>query len=381
MNIIVLGAGMMGRAIAFDLDKFSNFDKITVVDKDKNSLKSAEQFLKNRKVSFDILDVKKKNDVKKEFQRYDVVISAIPYYFNYDLTKVAIETKTHFLDLGGNNNIVDKQRSLFKQAKENHVTVIPDCGLAPGMTSVIARDIVDFLDAVEFIKIRVGGLPLNPMPPFYYQIVFSPNGLINEYVEDALVLDHGKIVAKKSMTEIEKIKFPYPFGNMEAFLTSGGTSTMPYTFKNKVVYLDYKTIRYPGHCSMFKPLIDVGLASEKPVEINGIKIIPRELFVDMLVEKLPVKGKDVVLVKLFGRGFKNGIKIDLEYSIIDYYDEKNSLTSMMRTTGYPVSINAQLIEKGLISDYGVFGNEEIIPTEMFFEELKKRKIILDKKIR
>jgi len=380
MDILVLGAGLMGRAIAFDLASFSNFKKITVVDKDKTSLESAEKFLKNQKVDFDNLDVKNLDNVKKFFQRYDVVISAIPYFFNYELSKIAIDTNTHFLDLGGNNSIVEKQRALNENAKKNKVLILPDCGLAPGMTSVIARDIVDSLDSVDYIKIRVGGLPLDPVPPFNYQIVFSPNGLINEYVEDALVLDHGQIIAKKSMTELETVEFPYPFGKMEAFLTSGGCSTMPYTFREKVDYLDYKTVRYPGHCQMFKPLLDLGLASEKPININGKQIRPRDVFIKLLWDNFPVNGKDVVLVKVSGRGVKNMERIDLVYSIIDYFDEENNMTSMMRTTGYPVSIIAQMIEKDLIKEHGVFCCEENIPCKPFFEELEKRNICINKKI-
>ncbi|RLF50810.1 MAG: hypothetical protein DRN24_05940, partial [Thermoplasmata archaeon] len=106
MNVLVLGAGLMGRAIGFDLAVFSSFKKITIVDKDKTILEKAEKFLKNKKIDFDILDVTKLDDVKTFFQKYDVVISAIPYYFNYELSKFAIEEKTHFIDLGGNNSIV-----------------------------------------------------------------------------------------------------------------------------------------------------------------------------------------------------------------------------------------------------------------------------------
>lgn len=380
MDILVFGAGLMGRAIAFDLAVFSDFKKITVVDRDKNVLKAAERFLKNKKVNFDILDARNLCDVKTFFRRYDVVISAIPYYFNYELSKTAVDSRTHFLDLGGNNSIVEKQRTLHERAKENKVLVLPDCGLAPGMTSVIARDIVDFFDVVDCIKIRVGGLPLNPVPPFNYQIVFSLHGLINEYVEDALVLDHGRIIAKKPMTELETVEFPYPFGKMEAFLTSGGCSTLPYTFKDKVGYLDYKTIRYPGHCQMFKPIFDLGLASEEPININGEKIKPRDVLIELLGKTLPVNGEDVVLMKVFSRGIRDGDKVDLEYRMIDYFDEENNMTSMMRTTGFPVSITAQMIEKGLIREHGVFCCEEIIPCKPFFEELKKRGIHIHRKI-
>lgn len=380
MKILVIGAGRMGQAIAFDLCKNSNFKNIALFDKDRKALKRSENFLKDNNINFDTLDIKNYDEVRNVFQKYDIVVSAIPYYYNYELTKIAIETKTHFLDLGGNNDVVEKQRSLFDEAKQNGVTVIPDCGLSPGMTSVIVRDIVDTLNSVEYVKIRVGGLPITPVPPFNYQLVFSPNGLINEYVEDALVLDNGKIIAKPSLTELETIDFPYPFGKLEAFLTSGGTSTMPYTFKDKIGYLDDKTIRYPGHCQMFKPLLDLGLASERPVKINDKTIVPREIFIDLLLKTIPTTGKDVVLVKVFGSGTKDGKKVDLEYSLIDYYDDVNNLTAMMRTTGFPISILAQLIERGLIKERGVFGNEEIVPPTAFFEELKKRNINIKRKI-
>ena len=380
MKIIVLGAGMMGRAIAYDLCKFSNFDSVIIADRDRQTLKSAEKFLKGKKIDPLTLDVEKTNDVKKLFQNYDVVISAIPYKFNYALAKIAIETKTHFLDLGGNNDIVDKERGLFEEARKNNVTVIPDCGLAPGLTSVIVRDIVEKMDAVNYVKIRVGGLPIHPKPPLNYQIVFSPYGLINEYVEDAIVLDRGRITKKKSMTEIETIEFPKPFGEMEAFLTSGGCSTLPYTYKDRIVYLDYKTIRYLGHCEKFKTLLDLGFAEEKEIKVGEKSIIPRDLFASFLLKNLPIDGKDVVLLKVFSEGEKDDKKLNLEYTMIDYYDNKNNITSMMRTTGYPISITAQMIERNVIKERGVFCSEEIVPCKHFFEELEKREIKINKKI-
>lgn len=378
MKITVLGAGMMGRAVAFDLEKYSNFSKITVADKDEQTLQSAKIFLKGKKIDFAIINVNDSKDIRKHFQHADIVISAVPYRFNYDMTKIAIETKTHFLDLGGNNDIVNKQRSLSEKAKKNDVTIIPDCGLAPGMVSVIARDIIDQMDSVDILKLRVGGLPIDPKPPLNYQIVFSPYGLINEYIEDAIVLDHGKITEKKSMTEIETITFPEPFGDMEAFLTSGGCSTLPYTYKNKIGYLDYKTIRYLGHCEKFKTLLDLGFAKEEKIQVGDQQVAPRDLLASLLLEKLPINGKDVVLVKILSKGMKDGKNLSFDYTIIDYYDEENDITSMMRTTAYPISITAQMLEDGAISRRGVFCPEEIVPCTVFFEELKKRDIQIKK---
>ena len=381
MNCIVLGAGMMGRAIAFDLSKFLNFDKITIADYDSKTLDSCKNFLGQKNINFDVLDVKNKKDVKKLFSNNDIAISAIPYFFNFELTKICIETNTHFLDLGGNNDIVNKQRSLNDKAKSENITIIPDCGLAPGLASVITRDIVEQMSSIDYIKSRVGGLPINPQPPLNYQIVFSPYGLINEYIEDSVILENGKIIKKESMTEIEIIVFPKPFGEMEAFYTSGGTSTLPFTYKNKIKYLDYKTIRYPGHCKNFKHLLDLGLANNDKICIGNKEIIPREEFVSFLLKILPKNGKDVVLLKVMSKAKKDGKQVNIDYGIIDYYDEKNNITSMMRTTSYPTSIIAQLIENGAIEDRGVFCCEEIVPCKPFFTELKKRGIEIKKEIR
>ncbi len=370
----------MGRAVAYDLSVFSSFENITIVDKDKKNLELAKVLLKDKNINYEILDVNNKEKIEKFFKNFDIAISVVPYTYNYFLTKTAIETNTDFIDLGGNNDIVEKQLKLSEKAEKNNVTVIPDCGLAPGLVSIITKDCVDFLEDVDYVKIRVGGIPLKPVPPFNYQLVFSPNGLINEYVEDALILENKKIVAKESLTELEEISFPYPFGRMEAFLTSGGCSTLPYTFRYIIKYLDYKTIRYPGHCQMIKPLLDIGLGSEKEINVNDKRIVPRKLLIKLLEENIPSKGKDVILLKILSRGKKSGNKIKLTYQLIDYYDEEKNITAMMRTTAYPVSIIAQMIEKNVITKNGVFTSENIIPTEYFFKELELRDIIINKKV-
>jgi lysine 6-dehydrogenase len=219
---------------------------------------------------------------------------------------------------------------------------------------------------------------LKPKPPLNYQIVFSPNGLINEYVEDAIILKNKKIIKKKSMTEIEKIYFPEPFGILEAFITSGGSSTLPYTYQNKIDNLDYKTIRYPGHCENFKVLKEIILRDEKPIKINDIEIKPRDFLIQSLNKILPKNEKDVVLLKVESNGEKNGKKVMLNYTMIDYYNSKQKLTAMMRTTGFPASIIAQMIEKKIINKNGVYCPEEIIPSEPFFNELAKREINITK---
>ncbi len=376
MDVLILGAGMMGRAIAYDLSHFSNFDNILLGEKDSKTRTSAKRFLQGTRVQVKTFDAERTLEIKKQVQKGDVVISALPYKNNYRLARLAIQAKTHFIDLGGNNTIVNNERRLFPQAKKNDVTIIPDSGLAPGLVSIITRDIVDQLDTVDFVKLRVGGLPRYPKPPLKYQIVFSPYGLINEYVEDALILDHGKICNKKSMTEVESLEFPKPFGTMEAFLTSGGCSTLPYTYRRTISYLDYKTIRYPGHCEKINAILDLGFADEKKINCSGQMIAPRDIFASLLMKNVPTTGEDVVLLKVISEGIKQGEKRSREYLLIDSYDRKHNITAMMRTTGYPAAITAQMIEDGTIQERGVFCPEEIIPPTVFFNELKKRDILL-----
>jgi len=378
MNVSVIGAGLMGSAISYDVLHETSIDTVTLIDNNQDALKQAEKICKLNALQTKKIDIKDEDKIKDICSESFVIISAVPYFFNEMLTKIAIENSAHFIDLGGNNDVVHRQKSLHDAAVDKQVTIIPDLGLAPGLVSIITKDIVETYSDIEYVKLRVGGLPVNPKPPLEYEIVFSPNGLINEYLEDAIVLDHGKSIIKNSMSEIEPISFPEPFENMEAFITSGGCSTLPTTYKNVINYLGYKTIRYPGHCEKFKTMLDLGFGSTNSISVHGSKITPREILIHQLEKKLPRTGDDVILLKVYAKARKNDDIINIEYSMIDYMDKKSNLSAMMRTTGFPVSITADFLAKDLIKKPGVFCPEEIIPTKMMFTELKKRNINIEK---
>src|SRR6185295_1612026 len=266
-------------------------------------------------------------------------ISCVNYWLNERLARAAIEAGTHFCDLGGNNDVVDAELALDADARAAGVNIIPDCGLAPGMVAVLAAHGAEQFQTLDAIHIRVGGLPQTPKPPLDYQLVFSVEGLINEYIEPARVVRDGKITIVDSMTELETLHFPEPFGVMEAFQTSGGTSTLVETFLDRVQDLDYKTIRYPGHCAKFRTMIDLGLCSSEPMEVDGVTVKPRRVLGDLLVKNLPHDEPDVVLVRLefAGEGRR------LRYDIIDRYDPETGLSAMMRTTAFPASIVALMM--------------------------------------
>jgi lysine 6-dehydrogenase len=229
------------------------------------------------------------------------------------------------------------------------------------------------LDETEEIHIRVGGLPQNPKPPLDYQLVFSVEGLINEYVEVARVIRGSEIKEVESMTELESLSFE-DFPALEAFQTSGGTSTLPETFLGKIRELDYKTIRYAGHCEKFKTMIDLGLCSSEEMLVDYAKVTPRKVFGELLQKHLPADEPDYVLVRVEFAGTSDGEKKRFRYDIVDKYDEATDLSAMMRTTAFPASIIAQMMARGEVLKRGATPQEKAIDPEKFVAELARRNI-------
>lgn len=375
MKILVLGAGRMGLGAAFDLAHNSpDVAAITVADFEGERANAVAATVGSDKVTAAQIDVAEPGAAERLMHGHDAVISCVNYWYNVDLAKAAIAAGANFCDLGGNNTIVDQELALDAEAAAAGVNIIPDCGLAPGMVSVLAAHGAARFTGLDSIKIRVGGLPQNPKPPLNYQIVFAVEGLINEYIERARVIRDGAITEVDSMTELEELDFPAPYGRMEAFQTSGGTSTLPETFLGRVRDLDYKTIRYPGHCDRFKTMLDLGLGDSSLIDVAGVSVAPRKVFGDCLVRHLPADEPDLVFVRLeFSGGTDNGRKT-LRYDIIDKFDEQTKLSAMMRTTAFPASIIAQMMARGDTLRRGATPQETVIPPEPFVAELARRNI-------
>ena len=379
MNILVLGAGRMAYGFVFDMLKNKNIQSIDIVDREQTALDEMKAHFANPLLFFHCIEADNLRELKPLFEKAAGAISAVPYDYNVDLTELAIESGTHFVDLGGNNTVVERQFRLDKKAKENNVGIVPDCGLAPGMTSIVAPYVMDQLARIDDVKIRVGGLPLAPQTPLKYKLVFSVHGLINEYIEPSVIVEGGKIKKVASMTGLETLDFPHPFGKLEAFYTSGGTSTMPQTFVNDVINLDYKTIRYPGHASLMKAMIDLGFTDKKAqFDLDGKTMNTRATFEAMLNSLLQYESEDVVLISVTAKGQKEGREKTLVYQAIEYGDKKNKLTAMMRTTAFPASIILQMLVEDKIKDRGVLKQELSVPGFEFMNELEKRGIYFEK---
>jgi len=369
LKILVLGAGRMGFGAVHDLVRQPDVERVTVADAiAERAHRVASEC--GPKVTPLVLDATDHAAAVAAMRGHDAVLSCVVYRLNAQLARAAVEARTSFCDLGGNNDVVAAELALDAEARAAGINIIPDCGLAPGMVAVLVAHAAERVEEPEAIRIRVGGLPQDPKPPLDYQMVFSVEGLINEYIEPARILRDGRIAMVPSMTEVEEIDFPAPFGMLEAFQTSGGTSTLPDTFLGRVRDLDYKTIRYPGHCVRFKTMIDLGLCSSEPIAVDGMAVAPRRLFGELLLRNLPSDEPDVVLVRVE----VSGPRSVLRYDIVDRYDPRTRLSAMMRTTAFPASIVALMMARGQTTAKGALPQERCIPPQAFMDELAAREI-------
>ena len=374
MRIVLVGAGMMARAVGSDLVRQPDVERLTLLDRSQQQLQSLKKYLGSPKVRTARADASDVRGMTRLLRGHDVCVSCVPYMFNLGLTRAAVNARSHFCDLGGNNDVVAAQFALGTRARKAGVAVVPDCGLAPGLVSILARDGFDRLDRCDGIHIRVGGLPRQPKPPLDYAIVFSANGLINEYSEPCLVLRNGRPHTRPPLDDVEALRFPKPFGRLEAFNTSGGSSTLPGTFRGKVKDLDYKTIRYPGHCERFRLLFDLGLCSNEPVEVDGKKTVPRRLLIRQLEETLGFETDDVVLLRVDAVGKRKRKRYRVRYQLVDYADRRTGLTAMMRCTGFPAAVVALMLGRGQAAATGCLPGEKTLPPGRFIRELRQRGI-------
>ncbi|PID80123.1 hypothetical protein CSA17_04495 [bacterium DOLJORAL78_65_58] len=379
MKYLLFGAGTQGTAIAHDLLRHApDTADLMVVDRSREALDLLRTRLDDRRLRTACLDVSDTAAVAPHFRAARVAISAVDYWHNAALAAGAVAGACHFLDLGGNNEVVEREFALDAEARAAGVSLVPDCGLAPGLVGILGYWLVDGLDKAENLKLRVGGLPVRPQPPMNYKIVFSVQGLINECIEPAVVIRNGRLGNVPPLSELETLVFPEPFGELEAFQTSGGTSTLPRTLLGRVPFLDYKTIRYKGHCAQFRLLHELGLTDHRPRPFRGGKVSPRQMLAAVMQEKLDLPGEDVVLLRATAEGWDtDGQALRHVVQIIDHHDGENGISAMMRMTGYPTAIIAWLLASGEIDAPGAREQERIVPGERMIELLRQRGVAIE----
>jgi lysine 6-dehydrogenase len=377
MRMLVLGGGLQGSACAYDLLQNPAVTEVRLADIHIEHLPKFLAPYSGKRLVPTPLDVRDKGATIALMRECDAVMSAIPYYFNFDLAKLAVEAGTHFADLGGNTQIVFEQKKLHAEAQKKGITIIPDCGLAPGMVNILAEYGISRLDQVESVRIFVGGIPEDPEPPLNYQIVYSLEGVLDYYTTLSWVLRGGKRTRVKALSEIEPIEFAEPVGELEAFHTAGGLSTMAFRYEGKIPTMEYKTLRYPGHAKIMEAIRDLGLLDTEPVDVKGVRVAPRDLVVSVIGPKLTKQnGRDIVALRVTVEGKKAGKPQKIEWALIDRFDVARGISAMERTTGYSLSITGQMQARGELGKTGVYTPDECIPPQIYIAELAKRGVMI-----
>ena len=383
----VLGAGRQGIAAAYDMAKFGEAEEVILIDSDLAIAKAGAERLNkllDREIAIaEQADVSNTAQIESVLEGVTSFLSAVPYPFNLTLTEVAIRIGANMCDLGGNTGIVKKQLKHDAEAKEAGVagiTIVPDCGMGPGMNISLATYAMSLVDKPREVYIWDGGLPQDPKPPWNYLLTFNIGGLTNEYYGNAYFLRKGKITEVSCFEGFEVLDFPPPLGRLEAFVTSGGLSTAPWTFQGKLERLENKTLRYPGHWAQFKAFAELGLLDIEPVRVGDVEIVPLDVLHTLLEPKLTQPEiRDVAVIRVRCIGEKDGRQVEAVVELIDHYDEKTGFTAMQRLTGWHASIVSILAAQGRVG-HGTIPVERAISGATIIEEARRRGFSIEERV-
>ncbi|MEO0206448.1 MAG: saccharopine dehydrogenase C-terminal domain-containing protein [candidate division WOR-3 bacterium] len=361
MKVLILGCGMQGRIVADDL---SRFFKVAVLDVDRSNLVRLNNPLV-KKIHFDIRDQKK---VIRLISDYDLVIGALPARFGFYSMECAIESGVDMVDMSYSPA---DPFLLNREAKKAKIRIVPDAGYAPGLSNILVGEAYTRIRKIDSLKIMVGGIPQRPIPPFSYRITWSPSDLIEEYTRPARIFRNYRVITVPALTGIEQFYVPQ-IGTLEAFYTDGLRTLLRTMCRIK--NMEEKTIRYAGHATIFKTLIDCGFFSDKPIMVDNHRIPCAEFTFRYLKQQLsqgPEHDLTILIIELKGAGMKK------KYQIVDHYDRKNKITSMARMTGYSCAVIARCIkdypESGIIPPEYLGMKPKIC--EFIKCELRKRRIM------
>jgi lysine 6-dehydrogenase len=381
----ILGAGRQGVAAAYDIALFGDAAAVMLADVNLAVAKAgAEQV--NRLLSSDHVravqvDASDETELIAFLADVDAALSAVPYRFNVGVSRAAIASRTHLCDLGGNTSIVWEQLALDAEARDAGVSIIPDCGLQPGMGNTLAVHAMAQMSHPREVRIWVGGLPQEPVPPFDFSLTFNIEGLTNEYDGNAVVLRDGSRVELLAFTEIETVDFPAPAGRCEAFITTGGASTCPWTFAGVLKVYEEKTVRYPGHATVFRAFRDLGLFGREPMQINGQSVVPRDVYHALLEPKITHPyNLDLIVLRVTCRGRDDGRQKEVTIDLMDFYDTETGFSAMERTTGWAAAIVAQMMARGETPP-GAVPLERSVPPAPFLAQARRRGFVFTEQIK
>lgn len=375
MKTIVLGCGLVGGLIAKDLAKDKDF-QVTVADIDEKKL---DELTKGTDIRGIKMDLSSSESIKKIVAEQDIVIGAVPGFLGFNMLRSVIETGKNVVDI---SFMPEDVLSLDELAKKKGVTAVVDMGVAPGLSHMIVGYADSLLDETESATILVGGLPMIREWPYEYKIVFSPKDVIEEYLRPARLIEGGKIVEKSALSDLELVNLP-KIGTLEAFNTDGLRSLL-YTLN--IPDMKEKTLRYPGLAEKMRMLRETGFFSDTPIEIGGVKVKPLDLTSKLLFSKWELKEdeEELTVMRIIVQGKKEEKRLCYTYDLLDYYDKKEKVTSMSRTTGFPCAIMARLVAQGEFQYPGVCPPEYIGREHKVYQkvmkELEKRNVFYKENI-
>ncbi|MBI4348202.1 MAG: saccharopine dehydrogenase NADP-binding domain-containing protein [Elusimicrobia bacterium] len=376
-NYVVLGCGRLGIAAAYDLAAFGEAGEVVLADADlaraKEAAAQVQRLLKGKKAKVKAVaaDPAKKGDLAKAVKGADGVLCALPGDAAPSAAAAALAAKAHYTDVGSG---LESARAILKlkpAAIKAGVSMIPDCGLAPGLSSSLAMIAMTTLDFCREVRVYAGALPQHPAGPLEYATVYSVESLLSLYLQPGLALRRGQVETVAAMSDREELEFS-GVGRLEAAVTGGSASTCPYSFQNRLVAFEQKTLRYPGHFEKMAAMQAMGFLSEKPVQIDGGKIAPRELFL-ALAEKAwgRQEEKDMVVLRVTARGKKLGRPTEAAYELVDRFDPATKLSAVERSSAFPAAAALALQVKGKVKP-GAEPPEIALPHREFIGEIRKR---------
>jgi len=348
MNVVILGCGLVGKAIVHDLSIHSTAD-LTVVDARKEALVHVKTLPRVQLLHQSVND---ERDVEAAIAGADLVIGALPGFMGFEVLRSVIRAGKNVVDI---SFFPEDAMALDDLAKERGVTAVVDCGLAPGLSNLVLGQAIVEWDEVQVFNCYVGGLPRARTLPYEYKAVFSPIDVLEEYTRPARLRERGETVVREALSEVEHLEFP-GVGTLEAFNTDG-LRTLLQTVD--VPDMKEKTLRYPGHAEKMRLLRDTGFFSPDPVEVRGGKIRPLDLTARLLCAKWKLEEgeEDLTVMRVEIRGRRNRFDVSMKYELYDYYDVASGITSMARTTGYTCAVTALLLLDGKIAGPGVIPPE------------------------
>jgi saccharopine dehydrogenase-like NADP-dependent oxidoreductase len=358
-KVIVLGAGLVGKAMAIDLSK--KFD-VTAADVNEEALTTLKQHnIKTQKLDFSDLKL-----LAQTIKPFDLVIGAVPGFMGFQTVKTVIESGKNMVDI---SFFPEDPFLLDELAKKHNVTIVTDCGVAPGMGNIILGYHNKRM-TVKSYECLVGGLPVVREWPYEYKAVFSPIDVIEEYVRPARYVQSSEIVTKEALSDSELIKFE-GVGTLESW-NSDGLRTLIQTMPN-IPNMIEKTLRYPGNIEYLRVLRESGFFSYDEIEVKGQKVRPIDLTAKLLFPKWKLKPgeEEFTVMRIRISGDENGTKKTYQYNLLDRTDKASGTLSMARTTGYTCTAVAQLVGEGKFNRKGICPPEYLGEAESHFEFIQQ----------